>query len=163
MTSILQGKTVLVTRAGKQAQDLVNLLKEHGALTVEIPMIEIGPPSSWNQLDTALGALSNFDWIVFASKNAVSAFHDRLMKLSLHLPPEGTQIAAIGSATQKALQDLGINVDFVPTSFVAEDFVSEFSNKIDVKEKRILWPRTNAGRKLISEQFEERGAVVTAV
>lgn len=163
MTSTLQGKTVLVTRAGKQAQDLANLLKEHGALTIEISMIEFGPPSSWHDLDTALGALPNFDWIIFASKNAVSAFHDRLMKLSLNLPSEGTQIAAIGSSTQKALQDLGIKVDFVPTSFVAEGFVSEFSNRIDVKEKRILWPRTNAGRKFISEQLAELGANVTEV
>lgn len=162
-TSILKGKTILVTRAGKQAQDLANLLKEHDALTIEIPMIEIGPPSSWKDIDTALGALDSFDWIVFASSNAVSALQNRLAQLGLNLPFDRVRVAAIGSSTAKTLKALGYNADFTPSSFVAEDFVTEFSDSVELKDKRILWPRTNVGRKFISEELSRLGATVVEV
>lgn len=160
---ILKDKNILVTRAGEQAQDLAERLKDHGAAAVEIPMIEFGPPSSFANLDTALGALPSFDWIVFASSNAVSSFHDRLLELKFDMPTEGLRVAAIGSSTAQALRNRGIAVDFTPDVFVAEDFVQEFSHHNNLKDQRILWPRTNIGRKFITQQLTSLGAVVTEV
>lgn len=163
-SSILNGKTVLVTRSKGQAHDLTSKLEEHGALSIEIPVIEFGAPASWCDLDTALGALSNYDWIVFASSNAVSAFLERKSKLGLDQPTTSLpRIAAIGPATGTALLNLGYTVDFQPKSFLAEQFVTEFSSAFGLQGKRILWPRTNLGRKVIAEQLTQLGASVTTV
>jgi len=67
-----------VTRAEHQAADLVNGLKELGAEIIEMPVIEISPPDSWDELDAAIARLDQYDWVVFASANAVRGFVARI-------------------------------------------------------------------------------------
>ncbi|MDZ4838075.1 MAG: uroporphyrinogen-III synthase [Candidatus Melainabacteria bacterium] len=160
----LKGKVILVTRAETQAQHLVTQLGKQGAEPIVIPVIEFGEPSSFDELDTAIGALEKFDWIVFASSNAASAVHKRLTQAGKHWTDRpNPKVAAIGSATSKTLSDLGIDVDFQPGSFVAERFVAEFSATHALPKKRILWPRTLGGRLVIADQLTSIGADVTAV
>ena len=74
----LFGKRVLVTRPRDQAAELVDLLESFGAEAVESPLIRIAPPEDDGPLDEACANLGAFDWIVFASANAVDAFIRRL-------------------------------------------------------------------------------------
>lgn len=160
----LDGKTVLVTRGEKQAGELSRLLKKYGAQTVEVSVIEIGEPESWEPLDTALGAIEEYDWIIFASTNAVSSTLDRCTAFGAdYLKKSGAKIAAIGSATQEKLLRASIKTDFQPSKFIAEEFVSEFCAMHDVTNKKFLLPRTNAGRTIIADGLLERGAEVDMV
>ena len=74
----LKGKTVLVTRARKQASALSDGLRLHGAEVVEAPAIRIEPPEDWQPLDEAVDSIERYDWILFTSANAVEPFIDRL-------------------------------------------------------------------------------------
>ncbi|MGD9681323.1 MAG: uroporphyrinogen-III synthase [Candidatus Obscuribacterales bacterium] len=159
---------VLVTRAQSQADSTVRRLLEAGHQPIDLPVIEFGDPGDgYAALDRALEKVSGFDWIVFASTNAVSRVLERCRHLGVALPSaqksSGLRLAAIGSATADALSEAGLEVDFVPGSFVAESFVDEFRKLYTPSGMRILWPRTSIGRTLIATALSEEGALVEMV
>lgn len=114
----LQGRRILVTRAPHQASDLVDRLKALGATPVLLPTIEIGPPNSYAALDGALARLAEFDLIAFTSANGVDAFRQRAEELGLTVAPR--PIAAVGPATARALESIGLRPDLMPPVFTAE-------------------------------------------
>ena len=140
-----------------------NKLSSFGAKTIEIAVIEFGEPQSWDAMDLALAVLNRYDWLIFASANAVEAVRSRSITLGVNLSSTKAKIAAIGSATARALADRGMIVSFKPTSFVAERFVAEFAEQHQVSQQRILWPRTNVGKTLIADRLKELGAIVDTV
>nr|MDA3785288.1 uroporphyrinogen-III C-methyltransferase [Deltaproteobacteria bacterium] len=74
----LFGKRIVVTRTREQASELVALLTENGASCLEHATIAILPPDSWQEADTAIEHLADFDWVVFTSINAIHSFFQRL-------------------------------------------------------------------------------------
>lgn len=114
----LAGRRILVTRAPHQASELADRLRALGAEPILIPTIEIAPPSSYTALDAALGNLARFDLVAFTSANAVSAFADRARHLGIEPAPK--RIAAVGPATTKALEMIGLHADVIPPVFTAE-------------------------------------------
>lgn len=160
-----------------------------GATVLEIPFIEIRPPRSYKPLDTALKNLHTYDWLILTSVNGVEAMWDRLGKLKLNFakiprgqrsregheftlavrsgkkkPASGAEalhIAAIGPATQKAIEQRRIEVDVVPEEYVAESVVRSLRNR--VKGKRILLVRAKVARDVIPNQLRKAGAHVDVV
>ena len=114
----LAGRRILITRAPHQASELADRLRALGATPILVPTIEIGPPASFAALDAALASLSSFDLIAFTSANAVEAFHQRAQHLDLASAPK--RIAAVGPATARALQSIGLRADVLPPTFTAE-------------------------------------------
>ena len=105
----LAGRTVLVTRARHQAGQLSEKLRALGAEVLEIPAIEIVPPESFAALDQALRNLSQYQWLIVTSANGVAALAARMRGAGIvaggvcgHL-----KIAAVGSATERALRGIG--------------------------------------------------------
>jgi uroporphyrinogen III methyltransferase/synthase len=77
----LSGKTILVTRAADRSSQFTELLEEQGAEVIEMPALEIRPPSSWHDLDFAIENLSTFTWLILTSANGVDYFFSRLQAL----------------------------------------------------------------------------------
>jgi uroporphyrinogen-III synthase len=113
----LAARRILVTRAPHQASELADRLRELGATPILIPAIEIAPPASFAALDAALACLRTYDWLVFTSANAVEAFHRRAQHQHLTQLPQ--KIAAIGPATERAANAIGLTVDLVPPQYTA--------------------------------------------
>jgi len=158
---LLNGLRVLVTRAEDQADSYREQLEDAGAQVAELSVICIKPAGDYSALDAALQNISSYQWIVFASQNAVNYTWARLTHLGLDKSClEETKIASIGPATSQLLTNLGLSVVFQPSVFVAETFVSEFPAYPDLAGTRILWPKTNIGRRLIAEQLQAAGAQV---
>ena len=67
----LAGKRVLVTRAAHQAGKLSEGLRALGATPVEVPVLEIRHPESFEALDAALRTLAAYDWLILTSANTV--------------------------------------------------------------------------------------------
>ncbi|MFQ6098421.1 MAG: uroporphyrinogen-III C-methyltransferase, partial [Armatimonadota bacterium] len=67
----LFGKRIVVTRSRSQASALVEQLAAQGADPIEFPVIKTLPPQDFGPLDDAIRSLHGYDWIVFASPNAV--------------------------------------------------------------------------------------------
>ena len=157
----LQGLRVLVTRAEEQADSFATLLQEQGATTIERALLAVQPASDYTKLDQALKELSQYDWVIFASHNAVKFTLQRLKALGLSAQALSCcQLASIGAATSSSLNDAGLTVAFQPTAYVAESLAAELPQQTNLAGKRILWPKTNIGRLLISEELEAAGAKV---
>ena len=60
----LANRRVLVTRGINQAAKLSDGLRALGAIPVEVPVIEMRPPESYEPLDSALRDLSSYDWLI---------------------------------------------------------------------------------------------------
>jgi uroporphyrinogen III methyltransferase / synthase len=159
----LVGKTVLVTRAAGQASEFNQMLRSRGASVIEMPTIEIVPPTSWQELDKAIDRIDDFDWLMLTSTNAVEYFFERLHhagKDSRALA--GVKIAVVGQKTAKSLQQFGITADFIPPDFVADALVANFP--ASPAGQRILFPRVETGgREILVREFIERGATVVEV
>jgi uroporphyrinogen-III synthase len=183
--SPLTGVRILVGRASHQAGALSGELRKLGATVIEIPFIEIRKPRSFKSLDSALQNLHDYDWLILTSVNGVDAMWERLAKLKLTLAnareghdfsraiegriqnrasaAEGRhlRIAAIGPATQKAIQQRGVKVDIVPKEYIAESVVRSLRRR--VKGKRVLLVRAKVARDVIPRELRRAGARVDVV
>src|SRR5439155_972812 len=117
----LFGKRILVTRPREQAIEFVELLESFGAEAIEAPMIRIAPPEDYGPLDDACRNISEFDWIVFSSANAVDIFMSRLLTTSHDLRVlGGVKVCGVGPATAERLARHGLKVDLMPAEYRAE-------------------------------------------
>jgi len=160
----LFGTRVLVTRPRDQAPELVEPLEALGAQTIEAPMIRIAPPENLELLDAACAAAGTFDWIVFASANAVTSFMERLMASradvrSLH----GARLCAVGPATAAALERYSLKVDAQPSEYRGEAVTAELARHGALQGLRVLLPRADIGRDVIAAELKRQGAHVTDV
>jgi uroporphyrinogen-III synthase len=160
----LDGINILVTRAVGQADLFSSLLRDLGANVSEIPVLAITAPEDYTDLDRSLSKLPDYDWIVFASTNAVDYTVARARELGMGDALKLVKLAVVGPSTAEAVRDHGYKVDFCPSAFVAETLIEEFPDYPHLQGKKIFWPKTNIGRTVIIEKFSEAGARVdTAV
>ena len=159
----LFGKRVLVTRTRAQASALSEVLSRKGAQPIELPTIEIQPYEEYTHLDRALKSLHEYDWAIFSSANAVDVVFDRLRTVGLDARAmHGVQIAAIGPATRRRLNEHGISADFVPSTFVAESVVDELK-QFGLNGKRVLLPQAEIARDVLRNGLTGLGASVDAI
>lgn len=157
----LAGVRVLVGRARHQAGALSGELRKLGASVLEIPFIEIRKPRSFKPLDSALKNLEGYDWLILTSANGVEAMWERLAKLRLKQNFKHLNVAAIGPATKRAIEQHGIHVDVVPKEYVAESVVRSLQRR--VRGKRVLLVRAKVARDVIPTELRKAGAHVDVV
>lgn len=159
----LAGKTIVITRAAEQASQFAEILHNQGAEVLEMPALEIRPPSSWQGLDDAISQLREFDWLILTSANAVNFFFDRLTFFGKDARALGTiKIAVVGKKTSQVLQSRGLKADFIPGDFVADALVREFPDQIT--GQKFLFPRVETGgREVLVQELTAKGGQVTEV
>jgi uroporphyrinogen-III synthase len=155
----LSGWRILTTRASKQSGGLAGPLREMGADVIEVPTIEIKPPSSFKALDAALKNIAKYDWLILTSVNGVEALFARLKKLRI-APTTLThlQVAAIGPATQREIENGGLKVAVTPDRYVAEAVVEALKGK--TAGKRVLLVRAKIARDVLPNELRKTGAKV---
>lgn len=156
---VLAGRRIAVTRAPAQAADLVALLRERGAEPLACATIAVQPPDSYARLDAAVRALDRYDWVVFTSANAVTAFTDRLTILGAAVPTM-LRLAAVGLATGRVLAERLRPPDFVSRTSLAEALGAEMN---DVDGRRVLFPHGDLASDALASALRRRGAVVDEV
>ncbi len=157
----LFGKRIVVTRTREQASELVAKLEENGADCLEYSTIHIEPADDYQVFDQAVHQITQYQWVLFTSLNAVTYCFQRLFQLghdSRHLA--GTKIAAVGRATADALLQYGIRADLIPEKFTGEGLALALVNS-QVNGSRILLPRALEAGDLLPETLSDAGAVVT--
>lgn len=153
MSGALTGKRVAVTRAREQADEMAAKLRALGAEPVLWPLIAFAPPEDDAPLQTAIGQLRRFDWIVFSSANGVRAFCERLDRL----PSKRPRVAAVGPQTAHALEALGWTVTAVPAEFLGTKIAEAIG---DVRGQSILVIRPDIAPPDLAESLRTRGAIV---
>lgn len=149
-------KTVLVTRPKDQASEFASLLESHEIRVLHLPMIEIKPPDSWQEVIDAIAILQSYDGIIFTSVNAVKYFFDRITESNF---PSGLLPAcyAVGEKTRKAVDERGGMCVTVPEKYNAQSLTSSMK---DVAGKKFLFPQSNIGSDEIIILIEQAGGAV---
>ncbi len=159
-SSPLFGKRIVVTRARRQASELVQCLRSLGGEPLELPTIAVREPEAWESLDRALDQIEAYHWLLFTSANAVESFFGRLRARGRDIRDlKGILLGAIGPGTARSLESLCMRVDLTPDEYTAEALLGALA-RIGVEGKRILIPRALEAREVLPERLRDLGAAV---
>jgi uroporphyrinogen III methyltransferase/synthase len=161
----LAGRSVVVTRTAEQSRALAAPLEKLGATVIAFPVIATVEPLDWSAADAAITRLSDYDWVVLTSANAVRCFLDRIGHAGLEAVRElsRTKVAVVGSATAGALAERGVEANLVPADFRAEGLVEEFAGLGVGAGARVLVPRALEAREVLPDALRGQGATVDVV
>ncbi len=160
----LAGKRIVVTRAPEQAGELIDVLESLGAHVLVMPTVSFAPPENPGELDAALKHLADFDWVLFTSQNAVRFFCRRWTETGREAVVLGAVrgcVAAVGSATARAITAEGVQVDYVAQTQTGESLAAELRDSMAGKE--VLLPRSDRVDDRLPAALREAGARVTEV
>jgi uroporphyrinogen-III synthase len=155
----LDGLRIVVTRAAHQAEELAVPLRERGAEVLLLAAIAIAPPADARALEQAAIHADRFDWIVFTSANAITAF-----VAALRQAPRGLRgrVATVGPATRAAAERAGFAVSLTPEKYVAEALAASFGQE-NLAGQRVLIPSAAVTRDVVAPALRARGAIVDVV
>lgn len=166
MNNALNGARVLVTRPQHQAENLCRLIENQRGKAIRFPTLEIvgienslicnsqSCPTETNPFDN----LSNYDWLIFTSANAVNfAVKANSGKIAKFI---STRIAAIGKSTAIELLSSGLNVDLIPTAGFDSESMLAMSEMQAVDGAKLLIVKGQGGREELANVLRKRGAEV---
>jgi uroporphyrinogen-III synthase len=154
----LQGRTILVTRPAHQAAALTALIEAAGGEVLPFPTIEIGPARNLEAAQQQFQQLEQFEILLFISANAARIGLE-LIRQQRELPAN-IQVAAVGQATTRTLNQAGVEVDILPQHRFDSEGLLATPQLQAVAGKRILIVRGEGGRELLATTLRQRGAEV---
>lgn len=153
----LEGLRVVVARARNQAGGIADALADLGATAVVVPVIRIVDPDDGGAgLRQHLAALGRDDWVVITSPNGATKVSEALRSAPLD---EGVSVAVIGPGTRDRAQELGIKVDLIPDTSIAEGLLEAFPRP-GGRSATVLLARAAEARRLLPEGLRELGWTV---
>lgn len=156
----LFGQRIIVTRARHQASVLSQAIQDLGGEPLEFPVIEIAEPTDPSRLAEAVQAIKSFSWLIFTSANGVQAFFAELKHQGKDIRElVGIELAAIGPATKKALEEMGLFTAYIPEEYRAERIAEGLKDKVRYGQK-ILLARAEDARMVLVEELKRFGAEV---
>jgi uroporphyrinogen-III synthase len=155
----LNGATILVTRPAHQADALCQLIEGAGGKALRFPTLAIVAVPDSGQVQNVLANLSQYQWLIFVSANAVNfALNANGGKIGQFHP---LRIAAIGQATAKAITASGLHVSCVPKEGFDSAALLASPEFQEVAGVRFLIVRGEGGREELANVLCARGADVT--
>lgn len=153
----LHGISIGLTRAEGQLDSVIDDVLKLGGDPVPMPMIQIRPPESWDEVDAVISRLDVFDWLIFTSANGVRSFFGRMWQSGRDVRALGSaRLAAIGPATAEALAAHLLRADVVPAEYRAEALAKSLLPHL--KGKSALWVRASRGRDVLPTALATGGA-----
>ena len=125
-SDILKDKIIICTYPKKEHDELAEILTAHGAKVISMPLIETSPLPFQLQ-----HRLTEFDWLIFTSKNAVEPFVKEFHSFT-------NKVAALGEKTTEKLRQHHIEVKFTGSGKSATDFGNELLSILKKGEKALL-------------------------
>jgi uroporphyrinogen-III synthase len=158
----LTGKCVMVTRERSQAKEIVERIEALGGEAFAFPLLKMIPPHDMTLVDEAIHSLGAYDWVIFTSVNGVRSFCERMDRLGIDMTVFTARVAAVGPKTAAALEERGVQVEVIPSDFVAEGLLASLRSRL-LAGQRVLLPRADIARKLLPDELREMGLEVTEV
>jgi len=136
----LYGKRILVTAPRNYAYRLSEQIIKQGGLPVLMPTIETCYLSNYTKLDTALVHIDEFDWIIFTSRNGITAFFHRMNDLDIPVSVlKNCHLSALGKDAESLLSFCG-KVDLIPTESSPAGIVAELAKLPQINDQKMLIP-----------------------
>lgn len=171
----LAGLRVATTRpapADGARDPLAAALERLGASVLQVPLTEIERAEPAQLLDV-LQAQPEWDWIVFTSATTVTLLFSEarivdpewsLARLVLRNAAAGARLAAIGPATERALESHGLIVSIVAPTFSQEGLLEAFAAlPVPIDGATILYPAAEDAREVLADGLRKMGASVSVV
>ena len=102
---------VMVTRAREQAGELAHELEDAGIEPILVPTIAVEVEAPGGELDRCASRLDEYTWVVITSANGARAI---LAAAPVATSPAAPRWAAMGPATRRVLESVGVEVAFQP-------------------------------------------------
>lgn len=126
MSNALAGRRVAVTRSEGQNDRLAKLLRGRGAQVLEVPLLQFARTRQLPALQRRLSSLSDVNWLLLTSPQAVSALFSELAELGQDgRALRGVKLAVVGEGTARHLRQRGLEADFVPSRAGASFLAAE--------------------------------------
>jgi len=152
----------LVTRSEQQADELAEPLRSLGAEVISQPAIEIEPLSSFEQLDREIARLSEYDYVVFSSRNGVQYFMQRFLDVVGDVRDLAwTKIAAVGPRTAEMLATYHIRADVVAKGMSADSLADSLLD--EAPDNQFLLVRASRGPDTLAQHLTQAGGEVRSV
>ncbi|MBN3949694.1 MAG: uroporphyrinogen-III synthase [Nostoc sp. NMS7] len=136
----LYGKRILVTAPRHYAYRLSKQIIKQGGLPILMPTIETCYLSNYTKLDTALERIGEFDWIIFTSRNGITAFFHRMNDLDIPVSVlKKCHLSALGKDAESLLSFSG-KVDLIPRESSPGGIVAELAKLPEIYQKKVLIP-----------------------
>ena len=123
----IHGKLIICTYLQPEPDEFSVLLEEAGAKVLFMPAIEIRPLTYQSQKQ-----LSDYNWLVFTSKNGVRNFFNQ------HPKKANNKIAVLGEATGRELDGFNLKANYTGTGRTGADFAQELKEVIQHGESVLL-------------------------
>ena len=161
----LEGRRVVVTRPLQQSIRFTELLTELGAYVIQMPTVEVRGLESNEDLDRAVINLSQFDWVVFTSTNAVRFFAESVKRQDIPMVDfcQSTRVCCVGPETAKISASYGMDAECVPPTYTGQGIVELFSSREDLNGKSFLIPSGSEARPTVPNGLRALGAAVRVV
>ena len=159
----LSGLKVIVTRGEGQAGTLSQKLKNLGALVISLPLIKIlkdGGNIDKANIDKAINNIKEYDYLLFTSANAVSAFFERYFSNGLDARSlSGKKIISVGKVSSSELKKYGIIPDAVPDESSQTGIISILEDT-GLRGKKILFPQALKINPELPDFLKSKGAIL---
>lgn len=159
----LFGQNIIITRSPSDNMVLRRLILERGGHAITLPSFTVASKRLTASEQRQVKGVKGFDWMVFTSEHAVTAFlnaydksHDDRRALA------SVKIAAVGPKTAEALRAQHLWVDAMPKQHNAAGLLtlSVFAKKRGLK---ILLPQAKDARPELQEGLRKRHSVTVIV
>lgn len=152
----LKNKTIFLSREKNKAKLFIDELDNLGANVIPVPLTTF---EHWKikENKTLLDHISKYDWIIFTSINGVHFFFQTLKEfgytISILKQNKALRFGTVGTKTELALKQYGFNASFVPTTFDADHFSSQYLQKY--KPNYPLLVKGNLARDVIDRELSK--------
>ncbi|SYZ74360.1 Porphobilinogen deaminase (modular protein) [Candidatus Zixiibacteriota bacterium] len=152
-------KKVLITRSEEEGG--VFFMAYRSVLTpVFYPIFEIAASYDKDKAREIVEGLSNFDWLIFTSKNSVRIFKDILEGSGTKLDSR-LKIASVGQKTSDLIKSLGWRVEFIPQQEDSAGMLKELPRILGSGEVSILLPQGEEAPAHLEKGLQVEGYKVT--
>lgn len=157
MTLPLAGRTIAVTRPPEQATKLRAAIEAAGGVVISFPLLDIQALPDLSGFHRAIMPLTQFDWVIFISSNAVQHGMPLLKQVGV---PTSLKFAAIGPTTAASLHGFGITQVLTPQERFDSESLLALNAFQNMQGQRVLIVRGVGGREVLAETLRQRGAEV---
>ncbi len=160
----LFGKRIMVTRPADQAHEIYFDLRQLGAEVLPYPTIttlENFDDEGWNKFDKIK---SDNKWLILTSENGVRYFFNQLIERTGDVRALAEfKIGAVGFGTARALEQVHLKADFIPTKATTKSFAEELTKVENFEGSAVIRVRGNLADDRIEKILTEGGAEVVPV
>jgi uroporphyrinogen-III synthase len=148
-------------RYGKHA--VADRLRDMGAMIIDVPRPGVAR-LDLDGLREEIERISDYEWIVFSTPDAVSVFWEQLILSGRDTRAlANAKVACVDPATAASLLDRGITVDVVQEKFESLALLDALTERSDIPGAALLYVSEDATAESFGRDLEQAGAAVTSL